>query len=109
MSRLKNNEFLLVGNVKITGVSACVPNEVEEVSAYPLFSQNDASNFSKNTGILQRRKAQFGVCSSDLCLRAAEKLVEELNWNKSEIECLIFVTQTQILHFLVLQLLYKVN
>lgn len=86
--------FFSVGNVKITGVSACVPNEVEEVSAYPLFSQNDASNFSKNTGVLQRRKAQFGVCSSDLCLRAAEKLVEELNWNKSEIECLIFVTQT---------------
>lgn len=86
--------FLSIGNVKITGVSACVPKEVEEVNSYSLFSQDDALNFSKNTGVQRRRKAPFEVCSSDLCLKAAKKLIEELEWNKSEIDCLVFVTQT---------------
>jgi len=86
--------FLSVTNVKITGISACVPKEVEEVNSYSLFSLDDAVNFSKNTGVERRRKAPFEVCSSDLCLKAAEKLIEELKWEKSEIECLVFVTQT---------------
>jgi len=86
--------FLSISNVTITGVSACVPKEVEEVNSYSLFSQDEALNFSKNTGVQRRRKAQFEVCSSDLCLKAAKKLIKELNWNKSEIDCLVFVTQT---------------
>jgi 3-oxoacyl-[acyl-carrier-protein] synthase-3 len=86
--------FLSIDNIKITGVSACVPKEVEEVKSYSLFSQEDAMNFSKNTGVQRRRKAPFEVCSSDLCLNAAEKLIAELKWNKAEIDCLVFVTQT---------------
>lgn len=86
--------FISVNNVKINGISACVPKEVEEVSSYSLFSISDALNFSKNTGVERRRKAPFNVCSSDLCLKAAEKLIEELKWNKNEIDCLIFVSQT---------------
>lgn len=86
--------FLSIDNIKITGVSASVPKEVEEVKSYSLFSQEDAMNFSKNTGVQRRRKAPFEVCSSDLCLNAAEKLIAELKWNKAEIDCLVFVTQT---------------
>lgn len=86
--------FISIGNVRITGISACVPKKVEEVSAFPLFSWDDALNFSKSTGVERHRKAPADVCSSDLCFKAAEKLIEELKWGKSEIECLVFVSQT---------------
>lgn len=86
--------FISVGNVRITGISACVPKEIEEVSTFSLFSKEDAENFSKTTGVERRRKAPFEVCSSDLCFKAAEKLIEDLGWSKNEIECLVFVSQT---------------
>lgn len=86
--------FLSIENVRIAGISACVPKEVEEVKDYPLFSESDAENFSKNTGVERHRKAGYNICSSDLCLKAAEKLLEELSWEKSDIDCLVFVSQT---------------
>jgi 3-oxoacyl-[acyl-carrier-protein] synthase-3 len=51
-------------------------------------------NFLNTTGIRARRKASNGVTTSDLCYAAAEKLIEELKWDKSEIDALVFVTQT---------------
>jgi 3-oxoacyl-[acyl-carrier-protein] synthase-3 len=51
-------------------------------------------NFISTTGIHARRKASVETTTSDLCYAAAEKLIEELQWNKSEIDVLVFVTQT---------------
>lgn len=86
--------FLSVNNIKISGVSACVPSNVEEVTDFSLFSEEDFQNFSKTTGVERRRKADSEVCSSDLCLKAADKLIAEVGWNKEDIDCLVFVTQT---------------
>lgn len=86
--------FLSVENVRIAGVSACVPKEVEEVKDFPLFSEADAENFSKTTGVERHRKVADNICTSDLCLTAAEKLMDELSWEKSDIDCLLFVSQT---------------
>ena len=35
------------------------------------------------------------ICTSDLCSRAAEKLLEELAWDKKEVGLLVFVSHTQ--------------
>jgi 3-oxoacyl-[acyl-carrier-protein] synthase-3 len=51
-------------------------------------------NFLSTTGIRARRKALVETTTSDLCYAAAEKLIEQLNWDKSEIDALVFVTQT---------------
>ena len=86
--------FLTINNVKITGISACVPSDIEDVEEFTLFSIEEAQNFSKATGVERRRVAATDVCSSDLCLKAAEKLIANLNWKKEDIDCLVFVTQT---------------
>lgn len=86
--------YLSIGNVQITGISACVPKEVEDVISFPLFTLDSAENFSKTTGVERRRKSPVDVCSSDLCFKAAEKLIEDLGWSKNDIECLVFVSQT---------------
>lgn len=51
-------------------------------------------NFTEATGIKARRRSLQEITASDLCLNAAEKLIAELGWEKSEIEVLVFVSQT---------------
>ncbi|MBB3185973.1 3-oxoacyl-ACP synthase III family protein [Microbacter margulisiae] len=86
--------FLSVPNVKIHGLSVCVPSTVEENNNLKLFQGEDAAKFMASTGVERRRIAGDNVTTSDLCYYAAEKLIADLGWNKEEIDCLIFVTQT---------------
>jgi 3-oxoacyl-[acyl-carrier-protein] synthase-3 len=86
--------FLQVNNVKISGFSACVPKQVEENANFPMFDSESYKNFVATTGIERKRIAVNDVCTSDLCVAAAEKLIADLNWNKEDIDFLVFVTQT---------------
>jgi len=86
--------FLEIKNVEIKGLSACVPKATEYNKNFQLFTQEDAEKFIASTGIEQRRIVDEFICTSDLCYHAAEQLIKNLNWNKSEIDCLVFVTQT---------------
>mgnify|MGYP005847943633 CR=1 FL=1 len=83
-----------ISNVALKGIAVCVPQH--EVSNYecPLLEEKEQKLFVKTTGIEKRRVADAGTCASDLCEKAAEKLITELNWNKEEINVLVFVTQT---------------
>jgi 3-oxoacyl-[acyl-carrier-protein] synthase-3 len=87
--------FREIENIRIEGIAACVPEHIEENKSLGLFSgEGDYDKFLSVTGIERRRKVKAGVCASDLCFVAAQKLIEDLNWSKDEIECLIFVSQT---------------
>lgn len=89
--------FLEFKNVRIAGISAGVPENV--VSNYALKSGVEISSdytpeaFVETTGVKERRCSET-LCTSDLCYAAAEKLITELGWDKSEIEALVFVSQT---------------
>jgi 3-oxoacyl-[acyl-carrier-protein] synthase-3 len=86
--------FFKIEHVKVSGLSACVPKQVEENSKFPLFDDEAYKGFVTTTGVEYKRKAESGVCTSDLCVAAAEKLIAGLNWNKEDIIFLIFVSQT---------------
>lgn len=87
--------YQLFKNVRISGISACVPKNIEENSLLDLFQSTvEYERFVATTGIERRHIVKKGICSSDLCYEAAEKLINELGWNKKEIDCLIFVSQT---------------
>lgn len=86
--------FITIPNVKFSGISACVPKEEIAVSDFVLFNSSDADNFSKTIGVKKRRIASDNICSSDLCVEAARKLLSDLNWCNDDVECLVYVTQT---------------
>lgn len=86
--------FAVNSHVKIAGVSACVPKNIEENKDYPLFSNEEFTRFVSSVGIERRRVVEEGVCTSDLCLAAADKLIDDLKWDRSEVEVLVFVTHT---------------
>ena len=84
--------FLHIKNVVVRGVSACVPSTIEENTEISYIS--DLERLIKTTGIERRHIAKSSTCTSDLCFSAAKKLIEELKWDESEIEGLVFVSQS---------------
>jgi len=87
--------FLKIENVSISGIAACVPPKmVENIDSDLIEDKVELQRYIDTTGVQRRYIAEDGICSSDLCLCAAEKLIAELGWSKEEIECLIMVTQT---------------
>lgn len=81
-------------NTSVKGVTVCMPNNIVENNDYELIPIEDRTKFIDSIGIERRRVAPNNVCTSDLCFQAAEHLIEKLGWNKSEIELLVFVSQT---------------
>lgn len=82
-------------NVGITALAAAVPKKIINNLVYTTtFSKEEAAEIVEKTGIRERRFTDEGTTSSDLCFAAAEKLIADLSIEKSEIELLIFVSQT---------------
>ena len=82
-------------HIGIKGMAAAVPAQTIDNYAYTEhFSAEDVKEIVDKTGIKQRRFAPMGTCASDLCYAAAERLLNELDIDRSEIDLLLFISQT---------------
>lgn len=88
--------YLNIKHVKIRGLAACVPARVEENREYTLIPKDEIEKYISTTGVERRHCAihDGSICTSDLCQKAAEKLIADLGWNKEDIGLLLFVSQT---------------
>lgn len=84
--------FFEFKNVRIAGISAGVPRrKICNLDLKDISKDYDAAAFVETTGVLERRVDN--LTTSDLCVPAAEQLIKDLNWDKSEIDGIIFVSQ----------------
>ena len=91
--------ILKYNDIGIAAIAACVPSKVEYNKDLGYFmSEEEIRKAIQNIGIEERRVAEKDVCASDLCFKAAEKLIEDNNIDKSTIDALIFVSQTSDYH-----------
>jgi 3-oxoacyl-[acyl-carrier-protein] synthase-3 len=81
--------------IKLSGLAAAVPENVESNADYKWITVRERESLIKNIGVEYRRVAKKGTTTSDLCVVAADKLLDELNWNRGEIELLVFVSQSR--------------
>lgn len=82
-------------NLGIAALSAAVPRKVIDNYKYTeFFPTSDVKEIVDKVGVFQRRFADENTCSSDLCFAAAEKLIQDNNIDRSEIDLLIFISQT---------------
>lgn len=82
-------------NVGISGLAAAVPkNIVDNYNYIEHFDAEAVKDLVDKVGIKQRRFAPEGMCASDLCFAAATQLIADMKINKSEIDLLIFISQT---------------
>lgn len=87
--------YLHYSNVRIAGIAAGVPKTVKSnlTDKENISKDYTPEEFVKATGVVERHVSNT-LCTSDLCYAAAEKLIAELQWDKSEIGALVFVSQT---------------
>ncbi|SHG18579.1 3-oxoacyl-ACP synthase III family protein [Flavobacterium defluvii] len=83
-----------VHDIAIRGISCSVPKNKELNVDLDILTKEEIQKFVEATGVEERRIATKDICTSDLCCEAAEKLIKDLNWQKDEIEILVFVSQT---------------
>lgn len=84
--------FFNFKNLKISGIAAGVPKNIVKSEDLNLSADYDAAAFIETTGIRERRYSN-DFTTSDLCYAAAEKLIADLGWEKSDIDILVFVSQ----------------
>lgn len=87
--------FLEFKGVGVTAMAAAVPQRVVVNREYTeIWSAEDAAAIVEKTGIEERRFADAETCSSDLCFAAAQKLLIDNDIDRSEIDLLVFISQT---------------
>lgn len=82
-------------NIRFAGMASCVPRRVlSNLEDCPPSQRTERERLVRNVGIETRRICPEWQCFSDLAFVAAEKLLDDLKWSRSEIDALIVVTQS---------------
>ena len=82
-------------DVGIRAMSACVPKKiVSNKDLGYLIPEEEIEKTIQNIGIVERRIADEDVCASDLCYKAAMKLMEDNSIDPMSIDVLLFMSQT---------------
>ena len=86
-------------NIGVKAISACVPKKVESNRDLGyLIPEEEIDKTINNIGIEEKRIADPDCCTSDLCFKAAEQLMQENEIDPESIGALIFVSQTSDYH-----------
>ena len=83
-------------NVGISALAACVPSRIINNYEYDLdiWPKEEVKKVVDKVGVFERRFVDENTCASDLCLAAAEKLIADNDIDRSEIDLLVFLSQT---------------
>lgn len=82
--------------IGISAMAGAVPSHVIENLKYTeFFPEDQVKEVVEKVGVYERRFADANTCSSDLCFAAAQKLFLDNDIDRSEIDLLIFISQTQ--------------
>ena len=87
--------LLKFGNTGITALAAAVPSGIVDNRAFGIsLGVDNIDEVIEKIGIRERRVASPEICSSDLCFAAAERLFADNQTDRSEIDLLVFISQT---------------
>ncbi len=81
--------------VGVTALAGAVPHTVIDNYRYTdYFPADQVREVVDKVGIYERRFVDKNTCSSDLCFAAAQRLIDDNDIDRSEIDLLIFISQT---------------
>lgn len=79
----------------IRAICSSVPTtRFDNLSDSTAFPPEEVDKVVKMAGVRTRHLASDTMCSSDLCVAAARRVLESLAWSPDSVDALIFVTQT---------------
>jgi len=80
---------------KIVGVVSCLPQrQVLNAEFEATLGQQAIDDVTKMIGVQARHWVDAQTTTSDLCLHAGERLLDELGWQAESVDALIFLSQT---------------
>ncbi|NIK76089.1 3-oxoacyl-[acyl-carrier-protein] synthase-3 [Paenibacillus castaneae] len=86
---------LVLENISIRGIVCALPkNKININDLNDSFSTKEINKISRMTGVKSFYRVSEDQTTSDLCILAAERLLTSLEWDKSNIDGVIFVSQT---------------
>ena len=86
--------YFSIGDLSLTGIVCAVPSQQVSNEDLPLAGDTEPNSLVKIVGIRTRRVAPSAMCASDLCVAAAQRLLELRGLDIGEVGALVFVTQT---------------
>ncbi len=81
--------------IKVSGLAACVPSKEVSNYDYKWVSAKEREQLVKTIGVEKRRHVEKGTTTSDMCQAAAEAILHGLSVDRSQINLLIFISQTR--------------
>ena len=88
--------FLKFKGIGISAMAGAVPKHIIKNLEYTeFFPEEQVKEVVEKVGVYERRFADAATCSSDLCFAAAQKLIIDNDIDRSEIDLLVFISQTQ--------------
>lgn len=80
---------------RIAAVCTCLPTRrFDNVMDSSAFTEEEVRKVTGMAGVSSRRVAGEALCSSDLCIAAAQQVLDRLQWRPESIDAVIMVTQT---------------
>lgn len=86
---------VILERLQVKAVASWLPEAILEMkSLASVYGEAEVANIIKATGVERSRIAGEQMCSSDMCQKAAEALIEKEGIGKQDIDGLVFVSQT---------------
>jgi 3-oxoacyl-[acyl-carrier-protein] synthase-3 len=88
--------LLTVPHVAVRGMSSCVPPFTEATRDIEFYATTEeAIKIEETTGVIRKHIVKdSGITGADLCIRAAERLFDDIGWERDSIDLIVNVTQT---------------
>ena len=85
-----------IHNIRFAGFQAAVPTHIRTLTdGFAGIDAEEALKVMESVGVREQRVLADHQCASDMCLRATDELLLDLDWDPSSIDVLIFVSQDQ--------------
>jgi len=82
-------------DIEVKGIAASVPKKkIMNLVDHTFCSENERKKIVNLTGVSEYRKTSPEVCASDLCEKAARRLIDDLALDPMSIEAVVFATMT---------------
>lgn len=94
---LNNMTYSAFSHVRLRALGAVVPRDgvaLEDELRYFNNNPEQARHFSASSGLRVRRKAPAGVTASDLCLQAAQQVLDHAGGKTDDIGAVLFVSHS---------------
>ncbi|MCD8091663.1 MAG: ketoacyl-ACP synthase III [Bacteroides sp.] len=85
----------ILNGIRIKAISSWLPTHILEMQKLSsIYAEEQVNNIIKTTGVERVRIADKAMTASDMCQQAAEYLIYKEDMEKSNIDGLVFVSQT---------------